>query len=504
MGIFAYLMKVVQNENLLRTVLDALPVGVWITDRRGKIVRCNSAARRIWEGNGSIGVERFLKAEEALEEEIEIECDDGRRKTVLCSVIPIRDTDISGAVVISQDITRPLQKERECTLLATAIDQIAEGIILTNTEWIIQYVNPGFERMCGYVREELIGSHPRILKSGRHDKAFYKAMWRTVKDGEVWRGQLTSRKKDGTLYEVEAAISPVRDHRGRVIHFAIIERDITRQVQFERQLQQAQRLEELGNLAGGIAHDFNNILMAIQGFAQLAMTRAPEGSRVKDYLEDVLKAGERAKDLVTQILAFSRRAVQQRKPVQVRHILDEALRFLRVSLPSAIEICQAVHLSPKAGEGMILADPTLIQQVIMNLATNAAHAIGDRGGLLQVGLADVDLNGDAASLNPGLKPGPYLKLTVADNGSGIDPAVIDHIFEPYFTTKKAGEGTGLGLAVAHGIVKSHGGTITVESEPGKGTIFQVHLPLLPRSSVDSIDRPADIGQTIVVDGLTSS
>ena len=239
----------------------------------------------------------------------------------------------------------------------------------------------------------------------------------------------------------------------------------------ETQLRQAQKMEALGTLAGGIAHDFNNILGVIFGYTELARWSIPDNLRAKEQLDEVLKAASRAKDLVQQILAFSRQGEKEKRPVQVSLIFKEALKMLRATIPSTIDISSDI-----GSRSTVLGDPTQIHQILMNLCTNAVHAIHNQGGTLEVTLADVFLEPKVGDRYSDLQGGLHVQLTVKDSGHGIDPAIMDRIFDPFFTTKKAGVGTGLGLAVVHGIVKGHGGVIEVESERGKGTIFKVLLP----------------------------
>ncbi len=255
--------------------------------------------------------------------------------------------------------------------------------------------------------------------------------------------------------------------------------------ELHQQLQQAQKMEAIGTLAGGIAHDFNNILSAIIGFSELAINEAPKETKLCENMEQVLKAGHRAKDLVKQILAFSRKGTQEEKPVSVVPIAKEVLKLLQASLSANIEIWQSYGTDL----GAVMADPTQLHQVLMNLCTNAAQAMREKGGILEVKLTRIDLDSKFAAIHTVVKPGPHVKLTVSDTGHGMSPKVLERIFEPYFTTKERGEGTGMGLAVVLGIDESHGGTITAKSEPGKGTVFDVLIPILDATAEKKYEEP---------------
>jgi signal transduction histidine kinase/ActR/RegA family two-component response regulator len=255
---------------------------------------------------------------------------------------------------------------------------------------------------------------------------------------------------------------------------------------YERQLQQVLKIQAIGTLAGGIAHDFNNILFPIVGYTELTMDEVSEDSVAHNNLEEILKAANRAKDLVQQILTFSRQSDQERKPIKVQNIITEALKLLRASIPASIEIIHKIQDDC----GSVMGDATQIHQVIMNLCTNAYQAMQDTGGKLEVILSEVDIGYQETIDKIGMQPGKHLQLLVKDEGCGMDAAVMDRIFEPYYTTKEQGKGTGLGLSVIHGIVKNHRGDITVKSTPGKGTIFQVYLPL-----IEDLDIGAELEPT---------
>jgi len=395
------------------------------------------------------------------------------------SLTPMKNQngEIIGVVGFLLDITKRKKAEEERVRLATAFEQIAECIVITDTNANIIYVNPAVEQVTGYKREELNNQNCRLFNSGKNDINFYKDMWKTILSGNIWTSQILNKKKDGSVFEEKITISPIRDKNGTIINYVAVKKDITNEIRLERQLIQAQKMEAIGTLAGGIAHDFNNILAAILGFTELSLRDVNENTRLERNLNYVLQAGDRAKDLIKQILAFSRLNQQEKKPLQISLIIKEALKLLRASLPTTIEIRQNIM----AKSSIVMADPTQIHQVLMNLCTNAAHSMRDKGGILEVGLYDVNISHKDATRYHGIKPGPHIKLSVSDTGYGMSPEIMERIFEPYFTTKNPAEGTGMGLSVVHGIVKSYNGEITVYSEKDKGTSFHI---LLPRMKTD--------------------
>ncbi len=392
--------------------------------------------------------------------------------------------DPSGSMIgfhgVSRDITERKRVEADRERLLSAIEQAAETIVITDAEGNIQYTNPAFERITGYSREEVVGENPRILKSGEHDKSFYRQMWQTITAGDTWRGSIINRKKDGTFYTTEASISPVLDGAGGVVNFVAVKRDITDEIRMKEKLRQAQKMESIGTLAGGIAHDFNNILFPMVGYAEMLKLDLPADSPLHGHVDEILNAALRSKDLVKQILAFSRQSDQDIKPIKLQPIVKEATKLLRSSIPTIIDIKQ--DIDPDCG--VVVADPTQVHQIVMNLATNAYHAMEKTGGRLNVNLKQVRLESDQVVF-PELTPGEYAILTVTDTGVGIEKDIMDKILDPYFTTKETGKGTGLGLSVVQGIVKSCNGDIRIYSEAGKGTEIQVYLPIMDRK-VDDI------------------
>jgi len=376
-------------------------------------------------------------------------------------------------MTIYRDTTESKQAEKERLLLATAIEQAAESIIISDKQGTIQYANPVFERLSGFTPEEIVGQNFRILKSDKHDEAFYRKMYDVIAHGKIWKGRTINRMKDGTLCEFEAIISPIHDSSGKIINFVSVNRDITQEVELRAQLRKAQKMESVGTLAGGIAHDFNNILFPIVGYVEMMLEDTPADSPTHGRLKQVLKGTKRASGLVKQIIVFGRQTEDEQKPIKVQTIIKEVLKLTRSTLPANIEIRQDISNQSR----LVMADPTRIHQVAMNLITNAYHAMQEEGGKLEVTLKEVDLEAQDL-IDPDMIPGPYVCLTVADTGPGMEKAVLDRIFDPYFTTKEKDKGTGLGLAVVFGIIKSFKGNIRVYSEPGKGTVFHVYLPVI--------------------------
>jgi PAS domain S-box-containing protein len=351
-----------------------------------------------------------------------------------------------------------------------AIDQTVESIVFTDIRGTILYVNQGFEKMTGYSRQEVLGRNPRLLKSESHSDAFFKEMWNTITRGEVWHGQFTNRRKDGTLYDEEATISPVRDANGKIISYVAVKRDITRERLLEQQVIEAQKMEAVGQLAGGVAHDYNNILAS--SIIQLGMLLAEPDLKpdLRAALEMLKKGEDRAAKLTRQLLTFSRRQVMQMKPVELNTVLNDEYKLLHRLLGEHIEL----RHEPLADEVWIQADPGMIEQVIMNLCINARDAM-PKGGQLALGLKVVEL-ADGTNGSVEARPGTFACLTVTDTGCGIRAEILPRIFEPFFTTKDIGKGTGLGLSTAYGIVKQHKGWIEVTSTVGQGSEFRVFLP----------------------------
>ncbi|MEW6347544.1 MAG: PAS domain S-box protein [Thermodesulfobacteriota bacterium] len=334
--------------------------------------------------------------------------------------------------------------------------------------------------LLGYRPEQLVGMTYHQFMDEASAGKFVEALNRVYRTGEpTILFDYEVIRQDGARRTVELSVSLAAEPRTTPTVFYGIARDVTERKAMERHVFHLEKMQAIGTLAGGIAHDFNNILYAVMGFTELAMDEIPSGSSCHENLSHVMNAGKRAKDLVSQILAFSRQDDAKKKPVDVKAVVKESLKFLRSSIPTTIEMHS--HIDGRVGN--VLGDATQIHQVVMNLCTNARQAIGGNGGRLEVRLEEIEFETPVTREHTALSPGRYVKISVQDSGPGIPPQVMSRIFEPYFTTKPKGQGTGLGLSVVHGIVRSHGGAIEVASERGKGTVFRVYLPALDVSAL---------------------
>ena len=385
------------------------------------------------------------------------------------------------------DITARRRTEEDRSRLAMAVEQSAEAIVVTDREGTILYVNPAFERITGYTAEEAVGKNPRILHSGKHDESFYKELWSVLSRGEVWAGHFINRKKDGTLYEEDATISPVRDSSGNIVSFVAVKRDVTRMVSLEKQVRTTQKMETVGTLAGGIAHDFNNMLTVILGYGEMLKLRIANDPKAVSDLDEILRGAERASVLTRQLLTFARRQVVEPVHLDLNEVIADLVNLLRKVTRENI----GIKTFPAENPVMIRADRGQVEQVVMNLCLNARDAMPS-GGQLIIETGVTSLEEGYLKQYPHMKAGRYAVLSVSDTGIGMDEKTRERIFEPFFTTKGPEKGTGLGLAMVYGIVKQHSGFIHVYSEPGKGTTFRVYFP--------EVDAPAD-AKVVVSQGV---
>lgn len=301
----------------------------------------------------------------------------------------------------------------------------------------------------------------------------------------VWTSGILQTRLLNTLSELRDSQEKIASQNISLIKEIEDRKELEKQKkEIEKQLFQSQKLESIGTLAGGIAHDFNNILTPIIGYTELVLYDIEKGTLLENNLQEIYIAAKRAKDLVKQILLFARQTEEAPKPVQVDLIAKEAMKLLRSSIPTSVEIRQ--HIKSSA---LIMGNPTQVHQIFMNLCTNAAHAMENDGGIMEVRLTDIEIDTEFNKPHSNIEPGNYIQLSVSDTGTGIPPDVIESIFEPYFTTKASGKGTGMGLATVHGIVKSYGGEIWAESELGKGAVFTIYLPITKKRTEDKLYQP---------------
>ncbi len=375
-------------------------------------------------------------------------------------------------------------------------DNIPIGLFRSTPEGKIQHANPACLKISGFqTLEEFQSFNAADLYQHKSDRRKIIEHLNTAGKIDGWKVRM--RRRDGTLFWALMSFKQVTDNHNRLIYLDGTIQDISKQIEAEKekrelenQLRQSQKMETIGTLAGGIAHDFNNLLASIMGFSELALEDSQPDTIQHENLKCVLVAAQRAADLVGQILTFARQTDTEKTHIEMKHVLTEAIKLLRSTLPSTIRIVERV-----TSKSAVLAAPTQMHQVIVNLCSNASHAMQESGGVLTIGLTDVELG--ATHINPGgpVKAGRFLKLTIADSGHGIAPEIKDRIFDPYYTTKKPGEGTGIGLSVVQGIVRSHGGFITVDSEAGQGATFNVFLPIIDREEI-----PKEISSNQVVGG----
>ena len=397
-------------------------------------------------------------------------------------------------VILAHDVTQRRKAETKLLKLSAAVTASADGVVITDTAGVIKWVNPAFTKITGYSLEEAVGQNPRLLKSGLEDEAFYQAFWNTITAGKTWFGRIHNRRKDGSLYTEEMTVAPVRDEGGAIHHYIAIKRDVTQQEKLESQLQQAQKMEAVGQLAGGVAHDFNNLLTVINGFSEMVLATLPADSPHQMSITAIHDAGVRAASLTKQLLAFSRQTVLTPKLLDLNMVVQDTQKMLRRLIGEDIALSN--DLEPNLPR--VKVDPGQIGQVLINVAVNARDAM-PKGGTLRIQTRNFTaVPGDNAPSGPGR----YVVLSLSDTGCGMSAEVKAHIFEPFFTTKEVGKGTGLGLAMVYGIVQQSGGNIEVESEAGKGTTIRIMLPAAPEAKSERNEtlnkQAAGGGETVLL------
>jgi PAS domain S-box-containing protein len=512
-----------QERNFAENLIETAQVIILILDTAGRIVRFNPylealSGYALEEVRGKDWFSTFLppinrdKIKSLFQRAIDniqtqgnvnpIITRDGREILIEWYDKTLKDTDGNtiGLVSIGRDVTEHKKAEaalRESEEKYRLLVETANDAIFIAQDEVIKFPNPKTMEITGYSEREL-SEIPFLNLIHPEDREMVVGRYFQRLKGEhpptAYSFRIINKAGDELWVQLNAALT-AWENRPATINLI---RDITEQRQLENQLRQSHKMESIGTLAGGIAHDFNNILGIILGNTELAMDDVPNWNPARLNLEEVKNASLRAKDVVRQLLSFARKTKLNKKPTSILPIVKESLKLLRSYIPTDIDIR---HNIPENID-TILADPTQINQILINLFTNAHHAMPD-GGIIEVTLENCELDEDRATQYPGLQPGRYARLIVRDTGQGIVPKNIDHIFDPYFTTKDVGKGTGMGLAVVHGIVKEHNGVITAQSTPGKGTTFDLLFPAVTKEPVVEIgadeDLPAGYERILLID-----
>jgi len=390
-------------------------------------------------------------------------------------------------IAMARDISARKQTEEQLRKLSQALEQSPISIVITDTKRKIEYVNEGFCRTTGFSPADVLGKETRFLRALDMKENTDQPMWDAIEQGNVWYGELQSRKKDGQIFWEDVTAAPLFNEQGAITHYIGFKIDITDKKHLEEQFRQAMKMEAVGRLAGGIAHDFNNLLTVILGYSELLLNKIDHESSYYKKIKQIDKAGRRAESLTSQLLAFSRKQILQPKIIQVNHLISETEKMLRRLIGEHIELLTV--LDGKLGK--VKADPGQVEQVIMNLAINARDAMS-KGGRLVIETSNVFIDDSYARQVGNLTAGAYVRITMSDTGEGMDAETLNRIFEPFFTTKEKGRGTGLGLSTVYGIIKQSKGHISVYSEEGKGTTFKIYLPQISEQEEAEEEKQQDI------------
>jgi PAS domain S-box-containing protein len=495
------------SEAFFRNTFEYASIGMAIGVPDGTFARTNAAFDRImgYEPGELIGVHRtavtppedvveneeryrrFLKTGlPSLAYERRYVRKDGGVIWVDLNVSFIRDADGDAkfSIIMARDITDRSRVQEERIRLATAVEETAEGISIVALDNTVLYVNPAWCHITGYSREEVVGHSIDIIRKKGLSQDTVISIDRAKAEGRPWSGRVKLVRKDGRVYDADLRISPMTNADGKVLGGIGITRDITEELKMEEQLRHAQKMEAVGTLAGGVAHDFNNILMALLGYGNLLQRKMEQNDPLKVYVDHIIACAGKAVNLTQSLLVFGRKQAMELKPHRVNTRVREVEKLLRRLLPEDIDLLLSL-----GDDVTVMADMTQIDQVLINLATNARDAM-PAGGELRIETREVKLDRDFKSVHGYGEPGEYALIAVTDTGTGMDEKTREKIFEPFFTTKEVGKGTGLGLSIVYGIVKQHGGYITVYSEQNMGTTFRLYLPAVKAKTLKAQRIPA--------------
>jgi two-component system, cell cycle sensor histidine kinase and response regulator CckA len=502
------------SNSALRSLVDTLPVAIVSLDRDNRVREWNPAAEKMfgWSAREMLGnpyplvpphkeaefrdsIVRILRGERLAEWETVRQARNGVLVDVRISTALIPDAEGRGGdplrIAMITDITDWKKDQTQLRQLSRAVEQSSSSIVITDLEGKIEYVNPRFTQLSGYTLEESIGKNPRILKSGATPPEEYSRLWETIKSGGEWSGEFHNRKKNGDLYWESAQISPIKDPNGVVTHFLAVKEDITERKQMELHIREMETMESLGTLAGGVAHDFNNILGIILGHVSLLEMRRNENSAFEQSVRSINSAIQRGAGLVRQILTYARKTEVHPESIDVNKAILDLSRMIQETFPRTVEII--LNLGEQIP--IISMDNTQLHQALLNLCINARDAMMEQregrapGGKLTIRTLLVD--GAVLSPREGADPSlQYVEISVSDQGTGMTDATVQRIFEPFFTTKELGRGTGLGLSLVYGVVKTHGGFVDVDSRLGEGTVFRLYFPV-SGSAAPGEDRPQE-------------
>jgi PAS domain S-box-containing protein len=511
--------EIVKSERLSRAILEAAGEAVVVCDNDGRVIRANHAAQRLAENpvllenfddvfqlqmvtkNNSETAEPFpvsqvLEGDSLRGREVLLRKLNEEDLHFLLSASHLRgDESTIGCVLVLTDITElkrlETELEDEKEQLAVTLLSIGDGVIVTDLGGRITLMNQMAESITGWSQREALCqplNEVFHIFNQKTREPCENPVEKVLETGRIvgLANDTVLLSRDGNERVIADSGSPIIRSDGNTIGVVLVFRDITEKLMLEDRLRQSQKMEAIGTLAGGIAHEFNNILGIIIGNNELAVDHIPEWNPARECIEEIRAASFRAKNVVRQILSFARKASIERKPIKISPILEDTLKLLRSSIPTTIDIRHEISCE----RDTVLADPTQINQILMNLCNNSAHAMREEGGLLEVTLQNVKLGVRNEELN--LEPGNFVKLIVRDTGHGIDPKIMDRIFDPYFTTKGLADGTGMGLSVVQGIVNSYDGTITVKSEVGKGSVFEVLLPCIEAEVLEKIEKEEEM------------